>query len=121
MPRQFRHGVERLRPSTNFGSTLSLSQIGSLTLPGIDWPSVAAVARLLSESGIRSQLEALEIGEDSLLCPGGWRSVEAGIGLSRKSLELITLLAPIYQEYASGQWQARVDKRLGAQPSALEI
>jgi len=111
------------------GSLAALQdQIGSLTLPGIDWPSATAVARLLGESGIRSQLDALGIGEDGLLYPEGGADVEGGIGLSRKSLELMTLLGfilallvPIYQEYASGQWQAGVDKKLDAQTSALEI
>ncbi len=101
-------------------------QAGKLSLPVMDWGSAATLAKLLGREGIESQLAALGIN------PDGSRNAnfvvqEEGIGLSRKTMELMALLSfilaflvPIYQELSSAQWQTSVDMKLEAQADALE-
>jgi Bacterial SH3 domain len=101
-------------------------QVGKLCLPVMDWGSAATLAKLLGSEGIESQLTALGINPDGSL-NAKFVVQEEGIGLSRKTLELMALLSfilavlvPIYQELSSAKWQASVDKRLEAQADALE-
>lgn len=101
-------------------------QAGKLFLPVMDWGSAATLAKLLGREGIESQLAALGINPDGTL-NANFEGQEEGIGLSRKTMELMTLLSfilaflvPIYQELSSAQWQASVDKKFEAQADALE-
>lgn len=103
-------------------------QIGKLTLPVMDVASAATLANMLGREGIEAQLAALGINPDgSLNAPFAADKDEQGIGLSRKSLELITLLSfilailvPIYQEISSAKWQAATEEKLSKQAEALE-
>jgi len=102
-------------------------QMGRLSLPVMDAASAATLARMLGPDGIQAQLAAMGIN------PVGSISVhfvqqENGIGLSRKALELMTLLSfifavliPLYQEISSSQWQAATDKTLAAQTKKLRL
>lgn len=101
-------------------------QVGKLSLPVMDWGSAATLAKLLGREGIESQLAALGINPDGSL-NANFVAQEEGIGLSRKRMELMTLLGfilavlvPIYQDLSSAQWQASVDKKFEAQADALE-
>lgn len=101
-------------------------QAGKLSLPVMDWASAAALSKLLGRDGIESQLAALGINSDGSL-NADFVTGEEGIGISRKTMELMALLSfifailvPIYQELSSAQWQASVDKKLEAQADALE-
>lgn len=101
-------------------------QIGKLSLPVMDIASAAALANLLGQDGIESQLAAWGINPDGSV-NAQFADQEEGIGLSRKSMELMTLLGfilavlvPIYQELTSAQWQAATDRKLEAQADALE-
>ncbi len=101
-------------------------QVGKLSLPVMDWGSAATLAKLLGREGIESQLAALGINPDGSL-NANFTVQEDGIGLSRKTMELMALLSfifaflvPVYQEYSSAQWQASVDKKLEAQADAVE-
>ena len=101
-------------------------QVGKLSLPVIDWTSAATLAKLLGRGGIELQLAALGINPDGSR-NADFADREEGIGLSRKALELMTLLSlilamlvPIYQEISSGQWQAATDKKLETQANSLE-
>ncbi len=96
------------------------AQLGQLHLPVMDVASAATLASVLGPDGIRAQLAALGIN------PDGSANVQlteedAGIGLSRKTLELMALLGfilaclvPIYQEISSSKWQASVGEKLEA-------
>lgn len=103
-------------------------QFGKLSLPVMDVASAATLANLLGREGIEAQLAALGINPDgSLNDQVAVDRGEAGIGLSRKSLELIALLGfilailvPIYQEISSSRWQAATDEKLANQAEALE-
>lgn len=92
-------------------------QIGRLTLPVIDWSAAATLAKVLGPEGIEAQLAALGIGPDGTVSEDSLRREEQGIGLSRKTLELMALLSfifavlvPIYQEISSREWQHQTDK-----------
>ena len=101
-------------------------QVGKLSLPVMDWKSAATLAKVLGREGIESQLASLGINSDGSL-NANFVVQEKGIGLSRKTMELMALLSfilvfiiPAYQEYSSAQWQAATDKKLEAQTDALE-
>jgi len=101
-------------------------QMPRLSLPVIDTASALTLARVLGAEGIRSQLEALGIN------PDGSANVqvvqhEEGIGLSRKTLELMTLLSLFlavlmffYQEIGSSRWQAATDQTLTGQTERID-
>jgi len=96
-------------------------QIGKLTLPVIDWASAATLAKLLGPEGIEAQLAALGIQSDGTPSEHEFRNNERGLGISRKAMELMTLLSlilailvPIYQEISSSEWQQEADKTLAA-------
>ena len=102
-------------------------QVGKLSLPVMDWASAAALAKVLGQDGIQSQLAAWGINPDGSINPELVEQEEEGLGLSRRSMDLMTLisfilafLVPIYQEISSSQWQAATDKKLEAQAGALE-
>lgn len=102
-------------------------QFGRLTLPVVDFASASIIARLLGPEGMESQLAALGIAPDGTLSDEASAPLEAGIGLSRKSLELMTLLSfiltflvPIYQELSSREWQKQTDESLAAQRLLLQ-
>ena len=102
-------------------------QAGKLSLPVMDWASAATLANLLGSEGIQSQLAALGINPDGSLNSQFVDQEEGGIGLSRKTMELMALLSfimaflvPIYQEITSAQWQAATDKKLEVQADALD-
>ena len=101
-------------------------QIGKLSLPVMDIASAAALANLLGPDGIESQLAALGINPDGSI-NAEFAEQEEGIGLNRKTMELMALLSfilaflvPLYQEISSAQWQAATDRKLEAQADALE-
>lgn len=108
--------------------------IGKLTLPVIDWSSAATLSRLLGREGIASQLAALGISADGSLLAEGEETPglepaapEKGIGLSRRTMELMTLISflaafliPLYQELAANAWQAKTDAELEAHRQLLE-
>ena len=109
--------------------------IGKLTLPVIDWPSAATLAQLLGEEGIASQLAVLGINADGSLIeadvvvsePAG-ADQENGIGLSRKTMELMALISfiaafliPYLQELSSNAWQTKTDAELTAHRQLLDI
>lgn len=101
-------------------------QVGKLSLPVMDLASAATLAKLLGREGIESQLAALGINPDGSFNEN-FLVQEDGIGLSQKTMELMTLLSfilaflvPIYQEYSSAQWQASVDKRIEEQVDSME-
>lgn len=108
--------------------------IGNLTLPVIDWSSAATLAQLLGKEGIASQLAALGINADGSLIevdaevswPVG-ADQEKGIGLSRKTMELMalisfiaTFLIPYFQELSSNACQAKTDAELAVHRQLLE-
>lgn len=102
-------------------------QVGKLSLPVMDWASAATLARLLGSEGIQSQFAALGINPDGSLNSQFVVQEEDGIGLRRKTLELMALLSfimaflvPIYQEISSAQWQASTNKQLEVQANAIE-
>lgn len=102
-------------------------QIGKLTLPVIDWPSAATLAKLLGPEGIEAQLAALGIHSDGTPSEHEPRNDEGGLGISRKAMELMTLLSlilailvPIYQEISSSDWQQQADKTLAAHGLMME-
>lgn len=102
-------------------------QLGRLTLPVVDFASASTLARLLGPDGMEAQLASLGIGPDGTLSEEALAPVEAGIGLSRRKLELMTLLSfiltflvPIYQELSSREWQKQTDERLEAQRLLLQ-
>jgi len=102
-------------------------QLGRLTLPVVDFASASTLARLLGPEGMEAQLAALGIAPDGTLSEEALAPVEAGIGLSRRTLELMTLLSfiltflvPIYQELSSREWQKQTDERLEAQRLPLQ-
>lgn len=102
-------------------------QFGKISLPVMDWTSAATLAKLLGPEGLQSQLAALGINPDGSLNPQFADQEERGIGLSRKTMELMALLSfflavlvPMYQEYSSGQSQAATDKKFEAQADAIE-
>lgn len=101
-------------------------QMGRLSLPVMDAASAATLARVLGPEGIQAQLAALGINPDGSTNVQ-FAQQEEGIGLSRKALELMTLLSfilavliPLYQEISSSQWQATTDKALAAQTEKIE-
>ncbi|MDP4028427.1 MAG: SH3 domain-containing protein [Gallionella sp.] len=108
--------------------------IGKLTLPVIDWSSAATLSHLLGTEGIASQLAALGISADGSLLAEDEEATEIeqavhekGIGLSRKTMELMTLISfvatfliPIFQELSSNAWQAKTDTELEAHRQLLE-
>ncbi len=103
-------------------------QFGRLALPVVDFASASTLARLLGPEGIEAQLAALGIAPDGELSEEALAPLEAGIGLSRKTLELMGLLSfifafliPIYQELSSREWQKQTDERLEAQRLLLEV
>lgn len=108
--------------------------IGTLTLPVIDWPSAATLAQLLGKEGIASQLAAMGINADGSLIETDVEALESvgvdkekGIGLSRKTMELMALISfiaafliPYLQELSSNAWQAKTDAELAAHRQLLE-
>jgi hypothetical protein len=101
-------------------------QLGRLNLPIIDLASAATLAKVLGQEGIESQLAALGINPDGSHS-FDFEDKDAGIGLSRKTMELLALisfilavLVPIYQEYSSAQWQAETTKSLKLNSGELE-
>ena len=108
--------------------------IGTLTLPVIDWSSAATLAQLLGKEGIASQLAAMGISADGSLIETDAEALEAGgvnqekgIGLSRKTMELMALISfiaafliPYLQELSSNAWQAKTDAELAAHRQLLE-
>ena len=101
-------------------------QMGRLSLPVMDTASAATLARMLGSEGIKAQLAALGINPDGSIDPQMLQP-EEGIGLSRKTLELMALLSfilavliPLYQEISSSQWQAATDRTLAAQSQRTE-
>jgi hypothetical protein len=108
--------------------------IGKLTLPVIDWSYAATLAQILGKEGIASQLAALGINADGNLfeldeeVPGqADADQDKGIGLSRKTMELMTLISfiaafliPYLQELSSNAWQAKTDAELAAHRQLLE-
>lgn len=102
-------------------------QFGSLTLPVVDFASASILARLLGPEGMEAQLAALGIAQDGTLSEEALAPLDAGIGLSRKTLELMALLSfilaflvPIYQELSSREWQKQTDEKLEAQSLLLQ-
>lgn len=108
--------------------------IGKLTLPVIDWSAAATLAQVLGKEGIASQLAALGINADGSLfeadAEDSW-PVDAdqkdGIGLSRKTMELMALISfiavfliPYLQELSSNASQAKTDAELAAHRQLLE-
>lgn len=84
-------------------------QIGTLTLPVIDWESAATLARMLGERGIQEELASLGIGENGELGSSAFQTGDDGY-LTPKQRDLLTilslilaLLVPIYQEWSSNQ------------------
>lgn len=108
--------------------------IGTLTLPVIDWSSAATLAQLLGKEGIASQLAAMGINADGSLIETDVEALESvgvdkekGIGLSRKTMELMALISfiaafliPYLQELSSNAWQAKTDAELAAHRQLLE-
>ena len=103
--------------------------VGRLTMPVIDWPSAATLARLLGEEGIEAQLAALGIQADGTLLEVGEETTEQenGIGLSRKAMELMALLSfiaafliPYLQELSSDKWQEKQERQLEALSRLVE-
>jgi hypothetical protein len=108
--------------------------IGTLTLPVIDWSSAATLAQLLGKEGIASQLAAMGISADGCLIETDVEALESvgvdqekGIGLSRKTMELMALISfiaafliPYLQELSSNAWQAKTDAELAAHRQLLE-
>lgn len=102
-------------------------QFGRLTLPVVDFASASTLARLLGPEGMEAQLAALGIAPDGTLSEEALAAGEPGIGLSRKTLELMALLSfilaflvPIFQELSSREWQKQTDERLEAQRLLLQ-
>ncbi len=103
-------------------------QIGRLTLPVIDWASAASLAKMLGPEGIKAQLAALGIDHDGTIAEEVLQEEEQGIGLSRKALELMTLLSviftflfSIYQEISSREQQRQLNEKLDAIESKSEV
>lgn len=103
--------------------------VGRLTMPVIDWSSAATLAKLLGEEGIEAQLAALGIQADGTLLEAGEETTEQenGIGLSRKTMELMALLSfiatfliPYLQELSSDKWQGKIDSELSVHRQLLE-
>lgn len=101
-------------------------RMGRLSLPVIDAASAVTLAKVLGPEGINAQLAAMGINPDgSINVP--FVQEEDGLGLSRKTLELmallgfiLTLLIPLYQELSSSRWQAATDRRLDGQSERIE-
>lgn len=103
-------------------------RIGKLSLPVMDWTSAATLASALGSGGIQAQLAALGINSDGSLDPSYFDKEESGIGLSRKTLELLALLSfilavlvPIYQENSSAQSQAALEKKIEINTEMLKV
>lgn len=101
-------------------------KMGELSLPVMDTTTAATLARILGPVGIQARLAAMGINPDGSINVQ-FVQQEEGIGLSRKTLELMSLLGfilavliPIYQEYSSFVWQAATDKTLAAQTEKIE-
>lgn len=102
-------------------------QFGKLTLPVVDFASASTLAKLLGPEGIEAQLAALGIAADGALIEEDFAPENGGVGLSRKTLDLMALLSfilavlvPIYQELSSREWQKQTDEKLEAQAKQLE-
>lgn len=101
-------------------------QMGRLSLPVMDAASAATLAKVLGPEGINAQLAAMGINPDGSINVQ-FVQQEDGVGLSRKALELMTLLSfilavlvPLYQEFSSSQWQATTDSALAGQTTRIE-
>lgn len=101
-------------------------QMGRLSLPVIDAASAATLAKVLGPEGIKAQLAAMGINPDGSVNVQ-FVQQEDGLGFSRKTLELMTLLSfilavliPLYQELSSSRWQAATDRTLAAQTERIE-
>jgi len=103
--------------------------IGKLTLPVIDWSSAATLAQVLGEEGIASQVNAdgSLIEADAEVSGAAGVDQEKGIGLSRKTMELMTLISFIatfliwyLQELSSNAWKAKTETELAAHRQLLE-
>ncbi len=101
-------------------------QLGRLSLPVIDAASAATLAKVLGSEGIKAQLAAMGINPDGSVNVQ-FVQEEDGLGLSRKTLELMSLLGfilailiPLYQEISSSRWQAATDRRLDGQSERIE-
>jgi hypothetical protein len=101
-------------------------KIGRLSFPVIDTASAATLASLLGSEGILAQLAAMGINPDGSM-DVHFVQQDEGIGINRKTLELmallsfiLTLLIPIYQEISSSRWQDGTDKTLAAHTLKIE-
>jgi len=101
-------------------------QMGRLSLPVIDAASAATLAKVLGPEGINAQLAAMGINPDGSV-DVQFAQEEDGLGLSRKTLELMSLLGfilailiPLYQELSASRWQAATDRRLDGQSERIE-
>jgi hypothetical protein len=101
-------------------------QLGRLSLPVIDAASAATLAKVLGPEGIKAQLAAMGINADGSVNVQ-FVQQEDGLGLSRKTLELMALLGfilavliPLYQELSSSRWQAATDRTLAGQTERIE-
>lgn len=102
-------------------------KIGRLSLPVIDAASAATLAKVLGPEGIKAQLAAMGINPDGSVNVQ-FVQPEDGLGLSRKTLELMSLLGfilalliPLYQELSASRWQAATDRRLDGQSERIEV
>lgn len=100
---------------------------GTLTFPVIDFASATTLAKFLGPEGIAAQLTAIGIKPDGTLRENALRKEDSGIGISRKHLELMTLLSfiftfliPILQELSSQKWQNEIDQKLALQNVHLQ-
>ena len=103
--------------------------VGKITLPVIDWTAAATLANLLGKEGMEAQLAALGIQADGTLLEedGGSARQDKGLGFSRKTMDLLTLLSfiaalliPYLQELSSNKWQEKTDAELAVQRQLLE-
>ncbi|MBK8107049.1 MAG: hypothetical protein IPK42_16250 [Betaproteobacteria bacterium] len=101
-------------------------QLGRLSLPVIDAASAATLAKVLGPEGIKAQLAAMGINADGSVNVQ-FVQQEDGLGLGRKTLELMALLGfilavliPLYQELSSSRWQAATDRTLAGQTERIE-
>lgn len=101
-------------------------QVGRLALPVMDAASAATLASVLGPEGIDAQLAKLGISADGSLNTQ-LPEQEGGIGLSRKTLEVMGLISfflaifvPIYQEISAAQWQTATDQTIAEQAQRME-
>lgn len=105
-------------------------QLRTLRAPTLDWASAATLSEILGTDGILSQLEKLGIDEDGELAEEKdvQDASERGIGLSRRTMDLITLFSIVWtifftdrQEISSAEWQNKVDGRFNELTAANQL